>query len=410
MGSRLTADEVLRWVSAGLDSEATPPSAAELAAWVFRHGEPQWPAVLEGIAACGAEARLGVRGRSVPAEGGTWFAMTHLPALHGLFLDLPKPRPEHPVAPWVREWLRQPVLVEPETRRDKRILPRFRGGLPQPERERGMLFGGLTDGREPSPPQREIPLFPRPAERKRVPILDIVDAAGVPVRARRGGAALEARLFVRTLISIRPNDRLRSSVRIALTLRELRDGLFPRGWNRAQDMPRLRQALLTAKEFAIHDGRGRWWPIALRYLPDAPKLDDLIVLDVAYPPGAGNGPVIDLPALDGLSVESSPRWRATIAAQSVAWVPGKTRVKGKATGWRWFWTKDIDKYPVLPYEDRRQLAFGRGDAKHRTRTEIDAAWQDLPGLTVIDVEAVDAQTGEVGWRILPVDAAQKLTS
>ena len=146
--------------------------------------------------------------------------------------------------------------------------------------------------------------------------------AGVPVMAQGRGAPLPMRLFVRALASVRPADRELATARLALKVRELRDGLFPNGWRIGQHWPVLRDALLHARDYAIHDGRGRWWPLALRSMPDAPGLDDLVVLDVAFPPGSKAGPSIDLPAMDRLSVDSASPWRAYIAAHSVAWQPG----------------------------------------------------------------------------------------
>ena len=268
---------------------------------------------------------------------------------------------------------------------------------------------GLTDG--PGPNQiGEIPLFPEIASDKRVPLLDVVDAAGVPLRARQGGAALESRLFVHTLMSVRHKERKFGDVRLAITLREMRDGLFPNGWNRHQDLPRLRKALMTARDYAIHDGKGRWWPIALRYMPNEPTLNDVIVLDVAFPPGSASGPVVDLPAIEQLSVKSAARWRAALAAPSVAWIPGVTRVPAPRAGGRYVWSRNRDAYPVLTFEDRRRLAFGMGDRdrRNRTRAEIDDAWRNLPGLRVVDRQAIDRDTGEVGWLVLPDQAADAI--
>ena len=130
---------------------------------------------------------------------------------------------------------------------------------------------------------------------------------------------------------------------------------------------------MHARDYAIHDGAGRWFPVALRRIPDSPQLDDMIVLDIAFPPGSHSGPPVALPDMDRLSVESAPRWRAYIAAQSVAWLPGKTLVPVPRTS-RFVWTRNLAAYPVLTLPDRQRFAFGLGDRKHRTRAEIDAAF------------------------------------
>ena len=89
----------------------------------------------------------------------------------------------------------------------------------------------------------------------RVHVLDLVDAAGLPVMARGRGAPLPLRPFVRTLASVKPSDRSLASVRLALTLGELRDGLFPnRSFRPVKGGPKPRDALLHAQDYAIHDG------------------------------------------------------------------------------------------------------------------------------------------------------------
>ena len=76
--------------------------------------------------------------------------------------------------------------------------------------------------------------------------------------------------------------------------------------------------------------------------------------------GGGDGEqalIATFPDMDRLSVESAPRWRAYIAAHSVAWQPGTTRVPVPRTG-RFVWTRNLATYPVLTLNDRRRFAFG----------------------------------------------------
>ena len=343
----------------------------------------------------------------------------HLPidlrALCELWDMLPaKVRPKHPLAPLVLAWQNRPTEAEPETRTDKRIVPVVRWTESRPERQRGMLFGGLLDGREP--PKARLPLFEAEPARKSVAILDIADKSGVPIMARGRGAPLEARLFVRAGMSVRPEDRLRQSVRMALTVRDLRNGLFPNGWQAGRDWPKLRAALEGARDYTIRlpDG-GLWFMFALRRLPSeasngTPSLDDFVVLDIAYPPGAGDGPPVDLPTLDALSVDSAPKWRAAIAAIALSWSPGVTQRPVPGAKGRFGWSRNANDYPVLTQEDRRRFAFGETDTKHRTRAQIDDPWRDLPGLTLIAEQAVDPKTGEVGWRYVPEAVADKIKS
>ena len=141
--------------------------------------------------------------------------------------------------------------------------------------------------------------------------------------------------------------------------------------------------------------------MALRYAPDYPDLAAPVVFDIAFPPGVKTGPAVDLAALNRLSVKSSPCWRAAIAAHSIMWRPGVTRLPVPRHPGRYGWARNPKVYPVVTLEDRRRLAFGARDAKNRTRREVDGAWSDLPGLTVAERSAVDPRTGAGGWRLLP---------
>ena len=61
-----------------------------------------------------------------------------------------------------------------------------------------------------------------------MPLLEIVNAPGLPIRSKGKSAPLEARLLVRGgLLMIRPEDRGLPVVRIGVTVRELLDGLWP---------------------------------------------------------------------------------------------------------------------------------------------------------------------------------------
>ena len=325
---------------------------------------------------------------------------------HADFIALPAgDRGPHPLERLVREWQERPPLVEQETRKDKRILPKIEVLPAHPARERGMLFGGLTDGRKPS--ETELPLVPQFSERNRVAILDVVDATGLPIMARGKGAPLALRFGIRSLLTVKPHDRRRQSVRLAITLGELAAGLYPTKFY-SRDWPKLRNVLLEARNYGmlIEDGRSLWFPWAVRRLPaeHAPSKDDLVVVDLAFPPGSAEGPLIDLATLDQLGVESAPRYRAYLAVHSLNWQNGITRVPVDMRRDQWRWAKDAARYPVVTLEERRRLAFGNDDRKHRTAAEIDAAFANLPGLVIVDRNARDPRSGVKGWRIMPADA------
>ena len=327
-------------------------------------------------------------------------------------MELPDQR-KHPLAPLIEAWQEHaPVQVTPETRKDKRLLA-VQVLPPTPERKRGMLFGGLVNELRDA----QLPLFQdlAPPVRKSVAILDLADASGVPVMSKGRGAPLSLRLFIRAGLSVKPQDRRHSSSRFPVTVEELRGGLFPNGWQAGRDWPRIKQALIEARDYTITDaGGGRWFMLALRRLPPEnahglPDLKDQVVLDIAFPEGMTTGPEVDLPAMGELSVESGARFRAYIAAKSLAWKPGLTRRPVPGSSGRFGWSRNPADYPVLTRADRRRLAFGEKDQKNRTRTQVDAAWRDLPGLVVIAEDAIDPKIGERGWRIVPPEAVDYLT-
>ena len=103
-----------------------------------------------------------------------------------------------------------------------------------------------------------------------------------------------------------------------------------------------------------------------------------------------------------MGVASGPAWHSYIAARSLIWTPGTMRRPVPGTGRkRWGWSTDPDVFPVLTLDDLRRLAFGEGDAKHRTCAEILAPWQSLPDVAL--TEAADKRAGIRGWRLMPTD-------
>ena len=351
--------------------------------------------------------------------GGVFVARRTVEDVHATWLAVPEAdRPRHPLAPLVAEWQQAaPASVSTERRADRRIMPTLTVVGPSPERERGTLFGGLLDDRPRTAPPPTLALFPElEPDRPRVPLLEIVDAAGVPLRSSGRGAPIEARLIVRGgLLMIRHEDRHLHTVRIAVTVGEMLDGLYPpkNGTRRiAENWPKIETALRSARDYTVPDATGgRWFPMALRRLPaldrnGKPALDDLIVLDLSPPPGTTAGATLDLPALDVMGVTSGPKWRAYIAARSLIWSPGKTRrpVPGAA---RWGWSSNPDDYPIVTLVDLRRLAFGADDAKHRTKSDIVSPWEDLPDAVAIPDQPA-ARTGIRGYRLLPAEATEAL--
>ena len=324
----------------------------------------------------------------------------------------------HPLAPLVSALLSAtPPTVEPDWRRDVRIVPHRLVEVVgrHPARQEGArLFGGLLDGRAPEA-DTTLPLWPAPA-RYRVPLLDLSEAAGAPLRNPGHGAPLDLRLLVQAVLAVRREDRGREAVRMAVSVGDLLDGLYPRRGKRpqrrlAQHWPKIEAALMRLRDYVVPDeADGRWFIAALRRMPSAhgvlpASLDSLVLLDVSLPPAwSPNGPPVSLPWLIEAGVRSGPEFRAYIAAQTLLWQPGTTRrpLPGKRKPGqpsRWGWSRTPADYPVLTADDFRHLTFGRGDTKNRTHTDLVKPWEKLPAVR-LDADATDPRTGAVGWRLL----------
>ena len=232
-----------------------------------------------------------------------------------------------------------------------------------PEREAGRLaFAGIVEDRKSLPAQ--LPLLPRP-EGPRVPILELSDWRGVPTMERGRGAPLDLRLAVGAYV-LTPHVARAARGRLVATVREPRDFLFPNGWERRRDWPRVREALFRARDYVIPDGTGTWLPFALRREPgENAGLDDFVRIDVELPSGSTHGPIIDRRDLAQLGVRSAPKFRAYIAAHSVAWLPGVTRRPHPRNPRFHLWSSATADYPILTRKDRRRLAFGAKDKRDR---------------------------------------------
>ena len=304
----------------------------------------------------------------------------------------------------------EPPEVRPERRVDP-ILPVVVESVKEaPEREAGRLaFGGIVEDRKSLPAQ--LPLLPRP-EGPRVPILELADWRGVPTMARGRGAPLDLRLAVAACV-LTPHVARAARGRLVVTIRELRGFLFPNGWERRRDWPRIQDALWKAHTYMLpgrfqYGGRTMdgWVPFRLiGGAGDGAGLEDVVVIEVELPPGSSHGPVIDRRELAQLGVVSAPRFRAYIAAHSVAWRPGITRRPHPRNRRFHMWSSDPANYPVLTAADRDRLAFGNvGRGRKEGRSKADSYWEDLPGVEILTRQASTPDGGR-GWLVVPEAAA-----
>ena len=163
-----------------------------------------------------------------------------------------------------------PEPVPAETRPDP-LLSVVQSVSEPSERDAGRLaFGGLIEGR--ADPGGQLPLLPAP-EGPRVPLLELADVRGGPIMARGRGAPLDLRIFVGAVLWT-PHHARATRGRLAVTVRELRDFLYPNGWTRGRHWPAIQEALLRVRDYLIPgvfpSERGNvhgWLPFRLATLP-----------------------------------------------------------------------------------------------------------------------------------------------
>ena len=249
--------------------------------------------------------------------------------LHDLWCQCPPHlRPRHPLGPVVAAWQR----FAPFDWDDRRhaVLP-----APLVSREGGTgveivcgdmrqlalgMIGADRFQTEPLPstlPGIE-PLQPGP-----VPVLPFVgmfDRAGGASIATGGGASHALRLFVECVMAV-PAAARRSKgppAVLTCTLRQLVEGLWPRGWQRGRDWLRLLAGLEDLARLGVeweHGGTGGVWAtVTVRNLPrDGAALDDVCRFEVLLPPGSGSGPMVDRTPLRLLGLDSAPAFRLYLA-------------------------------------------------------------------------------------------------
>lgn len=145
-----------------------------------------------------------------------------------------------------------------------------------------------------------------------VPVLPIqlYMLAGGKLTTRGQGAPISQRLMFELLMSA--YRLLRSGERIPnTTLRDLVEWVWPNGWQRGRDLPRLQRALWELDNMRIEHERGLWRLISLDRLPRLDAfLDDPIPFRIIHLPDSERGPLIDRHRLRLYGLQSAPAWRA----------------------------------------------------------------------------------------------------
>ena len=119
-----------------------------------------------------------------------------------------------------------------------------------------------------------------------------------------------------------------------------------------------------------------------------------MIFDVELPDGAAHGPVIDRLELARLRLVSGPKFRAYIAAHSVAWRPGVTRRRHPRNRSVHLWSSDPGRQAGLA--DRSE---GRGAPDQGRRLTGEPEAQPL-GVEVADL--IIERYGEDAWGRAPL--------
>ena len=187
------------------------------------------------------------------------------------------------------------------------------------------LFGTPAHDRLPSelsnavmgqqPAMSQLPLFDdTPRVNGLVPVLPLrlYELASSGRKEAGRGAPLSQRLFFEALLSVGRLDRVPGKTAVLrVKLRELIAWLWPKGWDRSRNLPRLRRSLIELHNMRVSWQRSQWALVLVLALPDnRTALDDYVILRVEHLPGSERGPLIDRQQLRHLGLVSAPAWRS----------------------------------------------------------------------------------------------------
>ena len=257
---------------------------------------------------------------------------------------------DHPLYPLIEGWMNNRP-VEPD-KRETAIMPNATrvSSITVLHADDGALFDldawAPTTGTIGAQDQAVLPgLEPGPSLIQALPLY-LYDGTGAPIYQGGGGAALPLRIWVEVVTAVRIEERERGRpIPIPFTLREMIEGQWPDGWQRNNQMPRLRRGMADVDRLRFtvqlpNGGRTSWRAVGWTgiFPPDA-RLDDVAIAHVILPPGSSHGPKIHKPTLRRLGVKSAAQYRAAL---------------GMAYHW---WDRAIKGRNILPY--RKQLLRDR---------------------------------------------------
>ena len=313
---------------------------------------PDERTLLEGLPQCPtevqAEARKAAQAMREAREAGeppshpdpepllTFFDSRDPPQIHRRWLDLPEPRPDHPVAPFVRAWQNRPKEVEPD-RHDNAIMQigLFReapaGVWSMLERETEPLETGPVP--EPEP---QLMLFGEDAnEPVHSPLLTLVGAAGFATLQQGRGARLDKRILIFGLLTV-PREQRRAGGR--WELREEGWRIVEQLWKpnehgrssyrRGKHGRALTEAFdaLSLAKVRLADG-ALWRPAVTRQSPNPRDLDTKYIIEFRFPDDCDRGAMVHRPSLIADGMVSDPAFDLCLSL-AYLWDEAKARNGG----------------------------------------------------------------------------------
>ena len=295
--------------------------------------------------------------------------------------DPPVSQHGHPLAPLVRSWHRRPISADP-VRRVDRILPGSVAMIDSTDRRSGRLFSPATH-REG---QQALPGFEDKRHGPALPLALYHLGNENPDRGGSRGAPLALRLFVEAVLCV-PMDRRAGlrPVEMSVTLRELRDRLYPdsrlsttqvlRALTRAADALDTRDARIPWEDPATGRGGLRRVVSVLDLPRGEAYLDDVLTLFVNLPPGTGAGPVVP-ETLATWGLRSAPAYNLIINLSYRLFDPGRTRYP--VNGRHWMPKQDPQAYEPISVDEIADDAFplstnrNRRDLRQRALKALEA--------------------------------------
>lgn len=186
---------------------------------------------------------------------------------------------------------------------------------------------------EPTGPvARTLPMIPDANETSIVPALpiELYSRLGGRPESPGQGAPAELRLFFEALMAVGLSDRNPDRAAILrVSLRTLTAWLWPGGWQRGRDLPRLQRALIELDSLRIEWERRLWRLVGVDALPTSTtRLDDDLTFRICHLPGSDRGPMVDRERLRRYGLISAPLWRSYLRLVYL-WDAAKTRNGGR---------------------------------------------------------------------------------